>query len=521
VADRSRAAIYCRVSTEEQTKNLSLQTQLQSCCDYCEQRDIEIARVFTEEGASAKTADARPQFTELLSYCTARTNNIDVVLVHRFDRFARNAADHLSAKVQLKLAGVKIRSVSEATDDSAAGELAEVIFAGMAQFDNRVRAERTIAGMKATLENGRWTHGAPLGYTNAAKDSGGPSLLPDPSRSSFVTLAFELYASGDYSKAEIAGRLAAQGLRTRGGEEPTYDTINRMLRNPLYAGRVVSPSWSIDRPGDFRPLVTDEMFRRTQARLNGCNRGCRKSPSPKGDFPLKRVVRCAACGGPLTGAWTKGKTKRYAYYWCWNPKCRAVKSTAASNLHSLFADLLHSMSLEPKMAALFRAIVTDLWSQSRDRGEAASRQLRRRLDQIQSQRDRLTETFAVNRDIKKQAYDSLDARLAQGIQRIEFELEEKTDDWDVRPALEFAEGVMSAPDEFWKAAPPGVKVRFQQVYFPEGVRFDGRELRTPVTPPFVQALGATAVRELSFGVPNGIRTRIGMWAGQGRYGIRR
>ena len=49
-----RAVIYCRVSTKEQTKNLSLPTQLKACRDYCERQGYEVAREFTDAGESAK-----------------------------------------------------------------------------------------------------------------------------------------------------------------------------------------------------------------------------------------------------------------------------------------------------------------------------------------------------------------------------------------------------------------------------------------------------------------------------------
>jgi site-specific DNA recombinase len=52
-----RAVIYCRVSTKDQTKNLSLPTQEKACREYCIREGYEVVAVFVEEGESAKTAD--------------------------------------------------------------------------------------------------------------------------------------------------------------------------------------------------------------------------------------------------------------------------------------------------------------------------------------------------------------------------------------------------------------------------------------------------------------------------------
>jgi site-specific DNA recombinase len=49
-----RAVIYCRVSTKEQVKNLSLDTQKKACLQYCQREGLEVAEVFIEEGESAR-----------------------------------------------------------------------------------------------------------------------------------------------------------------------------------------------------------------------------------------------------------------------------------------------------------------------------------------------------------------------------------------------------------------------------------------------------------------------------------
>ena len=65
------AVIYVRVSTKEQTENLSLPTQLKACEEYCEGQGFHVLARFREEGESAKTAD-RTELQKLLQYC--RTN---------------------------------------------------------------------------------------------------------------------------------------------------------------------------------------------------------------------------------------------------------------------------------------------------------------------------------------------------------------------------------------------------------------------------------------------------------------
>jgi site-specific DNA recombinase len=62
------AIIYVRVSTKEQTENLSLPTQLKACEEYCERQGFKVLARFREEGESAKTVD-RTELQKLLQFC--------------------------------------------------------------------------------------------------------------------------------------------------------------------------------------------------------------------------------------------------------------------------------------------------------------------------------------------------------------------------------------------------------------------------------------------------------------------
>ena len=85
--------------------------------------------------------------------------------------------------------------MTEPIDDTSTGKLMEGVLAAFAQFDNDVRSERTRAGMRMALEQGRWMFIPPVGYLNAPKWTG-KSLMPDPDRAALVTRAFEEFATG-------------------------------------------------------------------------------------------------------------------------------------------------------------------------------------------------------------------------------------------------------------------------------------------------------------------------------------
>jgi hypothetical protein len=177
----------------------------------------------------------------------------------------------------------------------------------MAQWDNDVRAERTVAGMKEAISRGRWVWIAPLGYQRTARNEG-PSLQPDPDTAPMIARAFELYASGT-PRRDVLHMIDAIGLKTRKGKRLTPQSLHNLLKNSIYVGRIRATAWNIEQHGDFEPLVTDEVFRQVQRRLTG--KGGAAEPRNRDDpeFPLRRFIRCGYCGTPLTGSRSRGRSR--------------------------------------------------------------------------------------------------------------------------------------------------------------------------------------------------------------------
>jgi DNA invertase Pin-like site-specific DNA recombinase len=162
------AVIYVRVSTKEQTENLSLPTQLRACEEFCRRQRYDVLERFHEEGESAKTTD-RTELQKLLTFCRLNKGRVHFVVVVNLTRFARDKYDHFALRSHLQSLGISLRSATEPIDDTSTGKLMEGVLAAFAQFDNDVRSDRTRAGMKAAPELGRWVLLAPIGCLNAPR----------------------------------------------------------------------------------------------------------------------------------------------------------------------------------------------------------------------------------------------------------------------------------------------------------------------------------------------------------------
>lgn len=480
------AVIYVRVSTKEQTENLSLPTQLRACEEYCRRHGYEILERFHEEGESAKTTD-RTQLQALLKYCRTRKGKVHFVVVYNLTRFAREKYDHFALRAHLQSLGISLRSATEPIDDTSTGKLMEGVLAAFAQFDNDVRSDRTRAGMRAALELGRWTFPAPLGYLNAPKWSK-TSLIHDPERGPLVRRAFEDLATGNYTKQEVIARATQAGLRSRKGLRLSPQSFGQMMRNPIYVGRVESPDYGVSTEGDFEPLVDEATFYRAQAVLDGriIVAGPRQRNHP--DFPLRGFVRCDKCGRPLTGSWSKGRNGYYAYYHC-QRQCRAVNVSKAE-LEVAFADELALLQPTAGYMRLVKDRILHVWEQRRTEAKDRTAEQEKRVKAIQQKLDRLDEAFLFAQSIDATSYERQRDRLREELTLAQIDHHtDAVDLLDVQGILAFAERVLPSASDLWVQASLDYKQRLQQLFFPEGIAYDGiRFNRTAVTAPLFNYL---------------------------------
>jgi hypothetical protein len=297
----------------------------------------------------------------------------------------------------------------------------ESIFASIAQFDNDVKAERSKKTMLAVLEQGRWTFQAPLGYQTGGRV--GASLLVDESPATIIRDAFESLAARRIEKSQAREWMNRRGLRTRNGKELSVQTARNLLRNPIYAGRVVVPKWKVAVAGDFEPIVRPEIFDRVQALLAGNKVGARSWKLLHPDFPLRRFVRCGHCQKPLTGSWTRGRSARYGYYHC--TSCGRVRAPKAQ-LEAAFEGLLERLRPAPGFLQLFHAIVLDAWKGRQGEARALRAKLERRVAGLREKLDKLDDAFLFRHQIDQASYERQRDRMRQQLTLGEFELTEAT-----------------------------------------------------------------------------------------------
>jgi site-specific DNA recombinase len=110
-----------------------------------------------------------------------------------------------------------------------------------------------------------------------------------------VRRAFQDFATGRFTKDEIRESVIALGLKTRPGKPVPSQTVDAMLRNRVYIGLIDVPDFGISRRGDFEPLVTERVFFRVQAILDGRYEVTVPRQRNDPDFPLRGYVCRESC----------------------------------------------------------------------------------------------------------------------------------------------------------------------------------------------------------------------------------
>src|SRR5437899_389160 len=162
--------------------------------------------------------------------------------------------------------GVRIVSVTEPIDSNPEGKLMETILAGFAQFDNDIRAMRTVQGMKRRLQEGIFPWRPPTGYKSAIRRGEKRTIADVPSQPEFDLLqkAWQEYATGAYTQSEIRRMLTRWGFVALNGKPMSPQSLNNMFSNPYYAGILRNPWTGEEHEGKHIPMVTREEFARVQ-----------------------------------------------------------------------------------------------------------------------------------------------------------------------------------------------------------------------------------------------------------------
>ena len=356
----------------------------------------------------------------------------------------------------------------------------------------------------ASVRAGRWPWAAPLGYVNDLKLGNGANIKPDPSSAPLVCEAFELYATGQYTKIQVLKIVTDKGLETKRGRKLTAQTFDAMLRKPIYAGWVYSSSVPEAVKGLHIPIVSQELFDAVQRLLSG--RKLSSAPKRKQNpaFPLKHFVKCGVCGTPLTGGMNKGKLKHYPNYWCRNSDCRAVR-VSKPLLESEFVEYLGTLRPDAATVAQFPAIAAEVWARRQGDSSITTKELTARLEEYKKLKAELLRA-RLRGEVSQADYAQANADFDDEIQGIAQQLHAlRSQPGTLDAFLGFSKLMLVDVATAWQRADAEQRLRVQNFLFRDGVAYhQEQKFLNTTNPTLFQQLRALTHPERAVGVPDGI-----------------
>lgn len=329
-----RAALYLRVSTGRQAEHdLSIPDQRAQTANWVAARGWTVIAEYVEPGASA-IDDKRPEFQRMIERACDGDNPFDVIIVHSYSRFFRDAFGLEFYVRKLAKHGVKLVSMTQELGDDPAQVMMRQVISLFDEYQSKENAKHVLRSMKENARQGFWNGStAPFGYRTVEVEKRGARVKKrleiDPVEAEQVQFIFKLVVGGHQGSPPMGTKAVAtwlneRGYRTRRGGMWGNGTIHQLLTNPVYGGR-----WRFNHVdsktrrekaeaeqifADAPAIIAPEEFEGVQRLLKGRNPRIAAPRSVTGPILLTGLAFCNLCQGAMslrTGTSKTGKVHRY------------------------------------------------------------------------------------------------------------------------------------------------------------------------------------------------------------------
>jgi len=405
------AAIYYRVSSDSQeAEGTSLQTQLEACLNYCQDKGYDVAYRFSE-AYSGLTLE-RPKLNELREL--VRNEQIDIVVVYCLDRLSRDPTHGVILTQELEKQNVTLEAVIETVDSSELGKLISYIRGFASKLEAEKIRERTIRGKKAKARMGQIPGGGfartyGYDYIKKAGNNGGRRVINE-TETKWVKQIYHWLVNDGLSTTAITKKLNALNAPTKHGRFWKKQTVLAILKNRSYIGKTLAFTMSrgkgkyskpesewIEIPNATPAIIDRELFEAAKKQLDVNSK--KATRNKKREYLLNGHVYCRHCGRAyyayFNSKYVKGRRYEKRRYRC-SGTLRIVepinpchnKSWAADGLEPLVWAQIERVLSNPEL------IITEVEKQRQDANqlgvlEVELQQLERQLRALDRDQEQL------------------------------------------------------------------------------------------------------------------------------------
>jgi site-specific DNA recombinase len=425
-----------RVSTGRQAEHdLSIPDQRRQLASWCSAHGYTVAAEFIEGGASAGD-DRRPIFQQMIERACDGEQAFELILVHSYSRFFREAFEQEFYLRKLAKHGVRVVSITQPVGDESEPVQAMMrkVIALFDEYQSKENAKHVLRSMKENARQGFWNGAtAPLGYRLVEAEKRGTKIKKkldvDPVEAETARLIFKLYLYGDGNSGalgvkEVVKWLNRNGYRTRRGETFGVASVHKILTNTVYIGQ-----WQFNktssRTRQRKPdgevvtipvpsLIDRQLFEQVQRQLHARSPRVVAPRVTTGPILLTGLAVCAACRGGMTlrtGTSQNGVIHRY--YTC---STSASKGKSACKGRSIRMDKLDGLVGEQLVERLFEperlaVILASLTVRRAERAESVNSRIAALQREMTDAEERLKRLYRLVEDGVTDLDDVLGDRL--------------------------------------------------------------------------------------------------------------
>ena len=450
--------IWTRVSTKHQEDNGgSLDDQKCRCEKYAREYGYTIKGYFGGKHESAKTPGKL--IKEMIS-AIKKDKTVKYIIVNQADRFSRNAGQAINIINDLKTHDVTIVEAATGLDTSTPEGVMMMQFKlSLAQWDNTNRTNKFVSGRKHCMESGVWIGKRPLGYDKNGKSLNSQYTINETGK--LIRKAFKWKLQG-MDNFRIMDRLSAFGLNV------SKQKLHNILTNPFYAGKIQSKFTEgeiID--GKHPAIISWVEFLQVQKILSG-RTGVYKVKVETPRFPLKRHIRCAEDGLPLT-AYTV-KRKNIDYYKCNKVGCR--NNISAKKVHRLYEELLDTYNVPAMLMDMFREVVEKIiYANDKEQSDALS-VLKKQKSELENKLKRCKVSRGMG-DIDEDIYTTTVEVIQEKLANIEVEIAKvKRNLSNLTSTVDEVVATCCKLGCLWSSSELELCQKIQNLLFPSGIFWD-------------------------------------------------
>lgn len=460
--------IYTRVSSKEQMEtNQSLEWQKKYCMEYAVKNQLDIKGYFGGTYESAKS-DERKEFNRMLKFVRASKEKISYILVYSLDRFSRTGDSAIYIASELKKVGVNIMAVTQPIDtNSHAGALQQNIQFIFSKYDNDLRRQKTIDGMREKLLRGEWIGHTPKGYAFVKGAQQQTIIITE--QGELIRQAFEWRANG-MTYDQIVAKLASYGMKM------PKQTLTDTFRNPFYCGYLSHNLLKGELvEGKHPALISEELFFRVNELKKTDGFKCNKAND---NLPLKIFVKDAETGVPFTGYLVK---KKGLYYYKIN-KAGINVNRSVKIMHNKFKELLSVYTVDSSHVEPLKVQLQYTWDNLIETNTGEKKGLSLQLNTLQEEFQIVRKRFALG-IISPDVYSEFAEDTKGKIETVSKKLDELENNLsNPKELINYTCKLACNLHETWESGDFYQKQIFQNTLFPTGLGYDAKieHYRTPV-----------------------------------------